>query len=156
YDVESAAGQYRRLMGPDRAPTSMQPTAFASVMPAVWSFQLALRSRGLGSTLTTAHRRDQPAMARILGIPEAWEQVALLPVAYTTAATSARRPAGRSRTRSSGTARPTRDDSDHVRAGHRNDRCGRRRSRRAQPARRDRTSGHAASARRARRALRRD
>ena len=50
----------------------------------MWSFQLALRSRGLGSTLTTAHQIDQLAMAEILDIPPSWDQVALLPVAYTT------------------------------------------------------------------------
>src|ERR1700759_455746 len=42
-------------------------------------------------------------MARILGIPETWEQVALIPVAYTTGGISAPRLADRSRDRSSGT-----------------------------------------------------
>ena len=62
----------------------MCATLYGSILPAVWSFQLALRSRGLGSALTTAHQMDQPAMARILGIPESWDQVALIPVGYTT------------------------------------------------------------------------
>ena len=57
---------------------------FGSVYPAVWSFQLALRSRGLGSALTTAHQIDQPAMAAILGIPNTWDQTAMIPVGYTT------------------------------------------------------------------------
>ncbi len=61
----------------------MEPAMFASILPAVWSFQLALRSRGLGSTLTTAHQFEQPRVAEILGIPSTWFQVALLPVAYT-------------------------------------------------------------------------
>ena len=52
---------------------------YASILPAVWNFQLALRSRGLGSVLTTAHQADQPAMAEILGIPTAWHQTALHP-----------------------------------------------------------------------------
>ncbi len=42
----------------------------ASIYPAVWSFLLALRVRRLGSMLTTAHQLDQPAMAKILGIPD--------------------------------------------------------------------------------------
>jgi nitroreductase len=84
YDVAAAMDRYGHLLGADSAPTSMQPAMYASILPAVWSFQLALRSRGLGSTLTTAHQSDQPAMARILGIPDAWYQVALVPVAYTT------------------------------------------------------------------------
>jgi len=56
---------------------------WASIYPAVWSFQLALRSRGLGSVLTTAHQLEQPKMAAVLGIPNDWFQVALIPVAYT-------------------------------------------------------------------------
>jgi nitroreductase len=84
YDVGAATDRYGRLLDADSAPTSMEPAMYASILPAVWSFQLALRSRGLGSTLTTAHQSDQPAMARILGIPESWYQVALIPVGYTT------------------------------------------------------------------------
>ena len=56
---------------------------FGSIFPAVWSFQLALRSRGLGSTLTTLHLQEEAAAAELLGIPEDVMQVALLPVAYT-------------------------------------------------------------------------
>lgn len=57
---------------------------YGSIYPAVWSFQLALRSRGLGSVLTTAHQADQLAMAAILGIPTSWDQICLIPVAHTT------------------------------------------------------------------------
>jgi nitroreductase len=84
YDVAAADDRYTRLAGPKAAVEAMEPTKFASIYPAVWSFQLALRSRGLGSVLTTAHLADQPAMAAILGIPPSWYQVALIPVAYTT------------------------------------------------------------------------
>jgi nitroreductase len=84
YDVLAANDRYGRLLSPDGAPTAMDPAMFASILPAVWSFQLALRSRGLGSTLTTAHQFEQEEMAEILGIPKTWFQVALLPVAYTT------------------------------------------------------------------------
>lgn len=69
---------------PDGAPAMMWCSMLGGIFPAVWSFQLALRSRGLGSTLTTAHQLEQHAMADILGIPRTWFQVALLPVAYTT------------------------------------------------------------------------
>lgn len=83
YDMGAAAQRYERLLdGRQRVPV-MEPAMYASILPSVWSFQLALRSRGLGSTLTTAHQLDQPAMAKILGIPDTWFQVALLPVAYT-------------------------------------------------------------------------
>lgn len=54
-----------------------------SIYPAIWSFQLALRSRGLGSCLTTLHLGKEAEAAEVLGIPEGVMQVALLPVAYT-------------------------------------------------------------------------
>lgn len=56
---------------------------FGSIYPAVWSFQLALRSRGLGSCLTTFHLAFEDEAAELLGIPDDVMQVALLPVAYT-------------------------------------------------------------------------
>ena len=56
---------------------------YGSIYPAVWSFQLALRSRGLGSTLTTLHLFREAEVAKILSIPDGVSQVALLPVAWT-------------------------------------------------------------------------
>lgn len=56
---------------------------YGSIYPAVWSFQLALRARGLGSTLTTLHLRHADEAAELLGLPDGLMQVALLPVAYT-------------------------------------------------------------------------
>lgn len=56
---------------------------YASIYPAVWSFQLALRARGLGSCLTTLHLGFEQEAAEILGIPDNVVQTALLPVAYT-------------------------------------------------------------------------
>ena len=49
----------------------------------MWSFQLALRSRGLGSCLTTLHLGKEQEAAEILGIPGHMTQAGLLPVAYT-------------------------------------------------------------------------
>ena len=49
----------------------------------MWSFQLALRSRGLGSALTTLHLFREQEVAAMLGIPDDMSQIALLPVAYT-------------------------------------------------------------------------
>jgi len=54
-----------------------------SILPAVWSFQLALRSRGLGSTYTTLHLRSEAEAAAVLEIPDGMTQAGLLPVAYT-------------------------------------------------------------------------
>jgi len=68
---------------PAEAPNVMQASQYGSIFPAVWSFQLALRSRGLGSVLTTLHLMHEQEVAELLGIPEDIMQVALLPVAYT-------------------------------------------------------------------------
>ncbi len=56
---------------------------YGSILPSVWSFQLALRSRGLGSAWTTLHLYREKECAEILGLPDDIVQVALLPVAYT-------------------------------------------------------------------------
>jgi nitroreductase len=55
---------------------------YGSVYPAIWSFQLALRSRGLGSTPTLLP--DPKAVVELLGIPADVEPVSLIPVAYYT------------------------------------------------------------------------
>lgn len=64
-------------------PPAMLAGLYGSIFPAVWSFQLALRARGLGSCLTTLHLLHEQEAAEILGLPENVMQVALLPVAYT-------------------------------------------------------------------------
>jgi len=56
---------------------------FGSIVPAMWSFQLALRSRGLGSCYTTLHLGAEQEAAELLGIPGHLTQAGLLPVAYT-------------------------------------------------------------------------
>ena len=56
---------------------------YGSILPAMWSFQLALRARGLGSAFTTLHLMQERDAAEILGIPATVSQVGLLPVAYT-------------------------------------------------------------------------
>jgi nitroreductase len=68
----------------DGAPLADQATLFGSILPAVWSFMLAARSRGLGTTWTTVHVECEAEMAELLGIPrDAITQVALIPVAHT-------------------------------------------------------------------------
>ncbi|GHO64212.1 putative oxidoreductase [Ktedonobacter sp. SOSP1-52] len=57
---------------------------WSAILPAVWSFMLAARSRGLGTVLTTLHLDFEQEAADVLGIPyEQIMQVALIPVAYT-------------------------------------------------------------------------
>ena len=55
---------------------------YGSILPATWSLMLALRSRGLGSSLTTLHLIYEKEAAEVLGIPSHVTQTALLPVAY--------------------------------------------------------------------------
>jgi nitroreductase len=55
-----------------------------SIYPAAWSFMLALRSRGLGSVITTAHLYRREAADELLGVPEGFVQACMLPVAYYT------------------------------------------------------------------------
>lgn len=63
--------------------TGMAAGLLGSILPAMWSFQLALRSRGLGSCLTTLHLGHEKQAAELLGIPAHMTQAGLLPVAYT-------------------------------------------------------------------------
>jgi nitroreductase len=67
----------------DDASVFYQASMWGSVIPAVWSFMLALRSRGMGSAWTTIHLHQEAEMAELLGIPPAYTQVGLFPVAYT-------------------------------------------------------------------------
>ncbi len=67
------------------APAFAQASVYGSILPAVWSFMLAARARGIGSAWTTLHLPNEKDAAEILGIPyERYTQVALLPVAYYT------------------------------------------------------------------------
>jgi nitroreductase len=67
----------------DTAEPGIAAAAWASIIPAGWSFLLALRSRGLGSVWTTMHLFKEQEVAELLGIPPTVTQAALFPVAYT-------------------------------------------------------------------------
>jgi nitroreductase len=67
----------------EKLPSGMVAGFFGSIYPAVWSFQLALRSRGLGTVLTTLHLAHEQEAAKLLEIPDDVTQCGLLPVAYT-------------------------------------------------------------------------
>jgi nitroreductase len=68
----------------DNAPNMMAAARYGSIIPAAWSFMLALRSRGLGSAWTTLHLFKEKEAAALLGIPDDMTQVALIPVGYIT------------------------------------------------------------------------
>jgi nitroreductase len=75
-----AAGTGRVL----ESPTLPEQSRFwGSVLPAMWSFMLAARARGLGCAWTTTHLRREEEVARLLGIPyPEVTQCGLFPVAY--------------------------------------------------------------------------
>ena len=88
----------------DRAPLHLsqgQASAYyGSVLPGVWSFQLAARARGIGSAWTTFHLEHEEEIAQLLGIPSTVTQVCLLPVGYYTGSDfspAPRRPAAHKR-----------------------------------------------------------
>jgi nitroreductase len=61
-----------------------QASRWGSLLPAVWSFMLALRSKGMGSAWTTLTLHREEEVAALLGIPYAdVTQAGLFPVAYT-------------------------------------------------------------------------
>jgi nitroreductase len=67
----------------DESDRVVAASAWASIIPAAWSFLLALRSRGLGSVWTTMHLAKEHGIGKLLGIPDTVTQAALFPVAYT-------------------------------------------------------------------------
>jgi nitroreductase len=70
----------------DGLPSELVAGAWGSLLPAVWSFMLALRERGLGSAWTTLHLHNggERQTAELLGIPyDKVSQGGLFPIAYT-------------------------------------------------------------------------
>ncbi|RJL24576.1 nitroreductase family protein [Bailinhaonella thermotolerans] len=68
----------------DRAPVTEQAGAWGSILPAVWSFMLAARARGLGTVWTTAQAPLERELAGVLGVP--YDEVmlaAFIPLAFT-------------------------------------------------------------------------
>ena len=68
----------------DNQPSMMTASLWGSLHPAVWSFCLAARARGLGTSWTSLHLMFEEEAANVLGIPFAEiAQGALIPVAFT-------------------------------------------------------------------------
>jgi nitroreductase len=68
----------------DNLPNVMASSLLGSIIPAAWSFCLAARARGLGTSWTTLHLMHEQEAADVLGIPfDSITQTALIPVAYT-------------------------------------------------------------------------
>ncbi|MDG2047566.1 MAG: nitroreductase family protein [Halioglobus sp.] len=64
-------------------PQGVLASIYGSILPAVWSFMLAARERGIGTCWTTLHLGYEQEVARLLDIPDDFTQVALIPIAYT-------------------------------------------------------------------------
>ena len=67
----------------EEGPMPVGPT-HASVYPAIQNFMLAARSLGLGTAMTTLHRIYEDDVRDLLGIPERYEVLALLPLGHPT------------------------------------------------------------------------
>ena len=68
----------------DGLPGAMGATIFGNILPAMWSFMLAARARGLGTCWTTLHLFQEQAVADLLGIPfDSVQQACLSPIAFT-------------------------------------------------------------------------
>ncbi|MET7327659.1 nitroreductase family protein [Nonomuraea sp. NPDC005650] len=68
----------------DDAPVAVQAGTWGSILPAVWSFMLAARARGLGTVWTTAQGPLERELARVLGVP--YDEImlaAFIPLAFT-------------------------------------------------------------------------
>ncbi len=74
------------LEGKPAVGDGMSAGFWGSLLPAVWSFMLALRERGMGSAWTTLHliNGGEAQAADVLGIPhDRYSQAGLFPIAYT-------------------------------------------------------------------------
>src|SRR6185436_4337746 len=68
----------------DGQPAMVSASMLGNILPAMWSFMLAARARGLGTAWTTLHLMMEQQVADVVGIPYAEvQQVCLSPLAYT-------------------------------------------------------------------------
>jgi nitroreductase len=67
---------------PSGLPAGNQAALWGSILPAAWSFMLALRLRGLVGAWTTLHLAEEDKVADILGLPDTVHQGVLMPVAH--------------------------------------------------------------------------
>ena len=68
----------------DGLPAFASASMLGNILPAMWSFMLAARARGLGTAWTTLHLMHEREVADVVGIPfDTVQQVCLSPLAYT-------------------------------------------------------------------------
>ena len=68
----------------DNMPSVAVSSILGNILPAMWSFMLAARARGLGTAWTTMHLLMEQQVADIVGLPfDTVQQVCLSPLAHT-------------------------------------------------------------------------
>lgn len=70
----------RRVAALDKDLDRVGVVAGASVYPFVWNILLAARNEGFGGTITTMAVAEEPALKRLLGIPEPFAVAAVVPL----------------------------------------------------------------------------
>jgi nitroreductase len=70
------------VLAPPPTTLAAQASLWGSILPATWSFMLAARLFGLGTTFTTLHLRYADEVAALLRLPADATQAGLVPVAY--------------------------------------------------------------------------
>lgn len=65
-------------------PLAAQASTYGSVIPAAWSFMLALRARGVGATWTTLALIHEQELRKLLKIPDDITLAVMMPIAYYT------------------------------------------------------------------------
>ncbi len=67
---------------PESERQGLAPPSYGSVFPCVQNILLGCRAKGLGSSLTTMHQLFEAELCELLGIPETFGIVAVLPIGY--------------------------------------------------------------------------
>ncbi len=75
------------LIAGTELPAGNQSGLWGSLLPAVWSYMLAARARGLGTAWTTLHLTFEAEVKEVLGLPADVWTGALVPTAYYTGST---------------------------------------------------------------------
>ena len=68
----------------EKEPLAAQASTYGSILPAAWSFMLALRARGVGAAWTTLALIHEKEAAKLLGVPDNITLAVMLPVGYYT------------------------------------------------------------------------
>ena len=71
------------VLGRVDGPPPVHASLLGSAMPGMWSFMLAARLRGLGTSWTALHLRKEGEVNELLGIPADVTTFCMTPVAYT-------------------------------------------------------------------------